>query len=73
MSESLPCISVVTPTYNSGKTLAECLRSVREQNYPQEKIEIILGDGGSTDNTFDIARQYNAKVISIPPKTARGI
>ena len=66
MSESLPYISVVTPTYNSGKTLAECLRSVREQNYPQEKIEIILGDGGSTDNTFDIARQYNAKVISIP-------
>ena len=38
---------------------------MREQNYPQ-KIEIILGDGGSTDNTFDIARQYKAKVISIP-------
>lgn len=64
--QQLPSISVVTATYNSGKVLDECLRAVRSQDYPQDKIEIILGDGGSTDNTLGIAKKYNAKVIKIP-------
>lgn len=66
MMKKWPTISVVTATYNSGKTLDECLRLVREQDYPQDKIEIVLGDGGSTDNTFSIAKKYKAKVIKIP-------
>lgn len=64
----LPSISIVTATYNSGKTLEECLKRVRNQNYPQGKIEIILGDGGSTDSTTEIAKKYKAKIVSIPPK-----
>lgn len=66
MTKQWPSISVVTPTYNSGKTLDRCLRLVREQNYPQEKIEIILGDGGSKDTTEQIAKKYKAKVIHVP-------
>lgn len=66
MNAHLPTITVVTPTYNSGKTIDKCLQSVREQDYPQEKIEIVLGDGGSVDNTLKIAAKYKAKVISIP-------
>ncbi len=62
----LPSISVVTATYNSAQTLNRCLQIVRSQNYPQEKIEIILGDGGSTDSTPQIAKKYHAKLISIP-------
>lgn len=64
--KDLPTITVVTATYNSGKTLSKCLRGVREQDYPREKIDIILGDGGSSDDTLEIAGQYQAKVISIP-------
>ena len=66
MNSSWPSISVVTATYNSGKTLGRCLRLVRRQDYPQAKIELILGDGGSTDNTLKIAKKYGAKVIKIP-------
>lgn len=63
--ELLPTISVVTATFNSGRTLRQCLKAVRDQDYPQEKVEILLGDGGSTDNTLEIAGDYRAKVIPI--------
>ncbi len=62
----LPTISVCIATYNSAKTLGDCLKLVREQNYAQNRIEIILGDGGSADNTLQIAKKYKAKVINIP-------
>ena len=61
-----PSISIVIATFNSGKTLARCLSRIRSQNYPQSKIEILLGDGGSTDNTADLAAKFGAKIISIP-------
>ena len=64
--EDLPSISVVTPTYNSGKSLEKCLGAVRSQDYPQDKIEIVIGDGGSTDGTLEIANKFNARVINIP-------
>ena len=51
-----PVISVVIPTLNSERTLKECLRSICSQDYPAEKIEIIIADGGSTDSTRDIVR-----------------
>lgn len=63
-----PTISVITPTFNSKKTIAQCLESVRNQNYPQEKIEIIIADGGSTDNTKEIIKDFKVKLITIDPK-----
>lgn len=60
-----PSISVCIPTYNSSKTLDRCLESIRAQKYPQDKIEILLGDGGSIDDTFKIAKKYKATVIKI--------
>ena len=61
-----PTVSVVVATFNSGKTLDKCLRLVREQDYPQNKIELILGDGGSTDNTLKISEKYKANIVKIP-------
>ena len=63
-----PTISVIIATFNSEKTIKLCLESVRSQLYPQEKITILLADGGSTDNTFRIVKQYDVKIISVPPK-----
>jgi len=61
-------ISVVTPTFNSHSTIVRCLSSIREQNYPQENIEIILVDGGSKDNTKEVTKQFNVKWITVNPK-----
>lgn len=64
-ASSYPTISIVIATYNSAQTLTECLESVVTQEYPKEKIEIILADGGSKDATFDVAKRYKAKVIHV--------
>jgi len=64
-----PHISVITPTLNAAEVLEAELESIREQEYPQEKIEIIIVDGGSVDETLNIARKYNSKIFNNPLKT----
>lgn len=59
-----PSVSVAIATRNSERTLALCLSSVRKQDYPT-KVEIILADGGSSDKTLAIAKQFKAKVIKV--------
>lgn len=56
-------ISIIIATYNSQRTLDECLKSIRWQDYPQKLIEIIIVDGGSKDKTISIAKKYKAKII----------
>lgn len=55
-------VSVIVPTKNSGKTIEQCLRSIRSQKY--NKIETIVVDTFSKDRTREIAKKYGAKVIS---------
>lgn len=56
-------ISVIVPVYNEKENLAVCLQSIKAQNYHQDKIEIIVVDDGSTDESADIASEFGAKVI----------
>ena len=61
-----PTISFCIATYNAIRTIEKCLKSINEQDYPKEKVEIIIADGGSTDGTLDVARRYGAKLIKVP-------
>lgn len=56
-----PKVSTIVPTYNSAATLADCLKSIRNQNY--SRIEIVVVDSGSSDGTVAIAAQYKARII----------
>lgn len=58
---SKPIISVVLATYNAGKTLQNCLDSLRAQD--RSVMELILIDGASTDNTLNII-SANEDIIS---------
>lgn len=51
-------ISIVTATFNSGKTLRDTIESVKAQSY--QDFEMIIQDGGSKDNTFEIVKEYQA-------------
>jgi glycosyltransferase involved in cell wall biosynthesis len=59
-------VSVIMPTLNSSRTIEMSLKSIRDQEFNQREIEILVIDGGSVDNTREIAKRYNAKVIENP-------
>ena len=51
-------ISVVIPAYNEEKRIGRCLSALTSQTVPREMYEIIVVDGGSQDQTRDIAADY---------------
>ena len=57
-------ISIITTTFNSAQTIADTLKSIVQQDYPN--IEHIIIDGASKDNTLEIVKQFPhvSKVIS---------
>ena len=64
--EVYPTVTFIIPTLNAAHILPKCLSAIRSQLYPQKNIEIIIADGGSTDETKKIAKKFHAKVIPNP-------
>lgn len=54
-------VSVITPSFNTGRYIEQAIKSVSVQDY--ENIEHIIADGGSTDNTLEILQKYNGEII----------
>ena len=54
-------ISIVIATYNAGKHLRECLESIRALT--EKSIEIVIVDGGSTDDTFSIIQSFQQELF----------
>lgn len=63
MINSLPKISYCVFTYNEEKNIADCLSSIFEQNYPKDKLEVILVDDASEDRTLEIAKKFPVKIF----------
>jgi peptidoglycan/xylan/chitin deacetylase (PgdA/CDA1 family) len=55
-------ISVVIPALNEERFIADCLESLKNQDY-QGEYEIIVADNGSSDKTASIARSYGVEVV----------
>lgn len=71
-NDCLPTFSIVTPSYNQGEFLEMSLRSVLEQNYPANKIQYIVMDGGSKDQSTDIIKQYSGNLSHAQSKPDGG-
>lgn len=56
-----PLVSVLVPVHNSASTLYECLESIAAQTYPWQRLEVLLIDNGTTDNSFDVFNQFTGR------------
>lgn len=61
----LVSISVVIPAYNEEKFIAKCLDSCIESDFAQQNMEILVVDGGSSDNTREIVAGYTQRHLFI--------
>jgi glycosyltransferase involved in cell wall biosynthesis len=60
MSE--PLVSVLITTYNYGRFIEESIDSVLSQEYPADKLDIVIVDDGSTDGTAERVEKYGSRV-----------
>src|SRR5581483_5138522 len=53
-----PSVAIIVPCYNEERGIAATLQSLLKLEYPEDKLEIIVVDDGSTDKTLSIARTF---------------
>lgn len=56
-----PTVTVLVPAHNEGIIIERTLNSLQKSNYPKSKMDIIVVNDGSTDNTSQIVRNYIAR------------
>jgi glycosyltransferase involved in cell wall biosynthesis len=60
--QQFPSVSIVIPSWNQGRFIGRTLDSILKQDYPGT-VEIIVSDGGSTDETVDVLKSYGDRLI----------
>lgn len=58
----MPKFSIIVPVYNVEKYIKRCLDSIFEQSY--DDYEVIVVNDGTPDNSMDIVKKYNVKIIN---------
>ena len=53
-----PTIDVVIPAFNEQKSILRAIQSVIQNTYPQDKIQVVVVDDGSTDRTVEVVQQF---------------
>jgi glycosyltransferase involved in cell wall biosynthesis len=64
--KGMPLISVVIPVYNEESYVSDLIKSIKQQTY--KNYEIIAADS-STDNTPNILKKLNVKIVTIQKQT----
>lgn len=57
----MPFVSIICPVCNESKFIDGCIRSIINQDYPKDQMEVFFIDGNSNDNTKDIIQTYSDK------------
>lgn len=69
---SRPLISIIIPAYNEGAYISDCLKTVKSLDYPKEKLDVIVVDDGSTDDTFKRAKAFEGSNLRVLRKENGG-
>src|SRR5579875_3251920 len=54
-------MTVVLPALNEERYLARCVRSLLDDPYPRDRLELVIVDGGSRDRTLEVARELRGE------------
>ena len=65
INEETPKFSLIVPTKDEEVVIGRCLRSLLDLNYPKDKMEVIIVDGDSVDNTCKICSEFSSKYPEI--------
>ncbi len=65
MSASQPTVSVIVPCRNERQHIGRCLESILSNDYPKERLEVLVVDGMSEDGTADIVTAYAQRHPSV--------
>lgn len=71
-NQKYPKISVIIPAYNEGENIIRTIKSVLKAKYPRNKLEIIVVDDESEDDTFKQAKKVKSKILKIFSKKHGG-
>jgi len=63
-----PKITIIVPTYNESKYIQQKLDNIYQQDYPRDKLEIIVVDSASTDKTPELVKKWAEKHLDIDLK-----
>ena len=69
-ADPIPRISVIIPSFNLGRFIEETIRSIVLQDWPD--LELIIIDGGSSDETVDVIRKYERWITYWASETDAG-
>ncbi|MDY6838691.1 MAG: glycosyltransferase family 2 protein [Thermodesulfobacteriota bacterium] len=58
-----PEVSIIIPAHNESKSIEQKLENTLSLNYPRDKMEILVGSDGSTDETADLAAQFSDRGV----------
>lgn len=61
-------VTIIIRSKNEAKWIGSCLNNIKNQNYDNKKVEVIVLDNNSNDGTRDIAKRYKIKLINYNPK-----
>jgi glycosyltransferase involved in cell wall biosynthesis len=61
MNRDSPFVSVIIPIRNEEKFIAQCLQSVVDQDYPQDRMEVLVVDGRSEDRSREIVAEFSSR------------
>lgn len=72
--ECCPRVSFIISAYNEERHIAAKLETIRQLDYPREKIEILIGSDGSTDKTEEIVSRYSGagvRLYAVSPRQGK--
>ncbi len=67
-----PKVCVIVPCYNEEDTVEKTVNSLLNLDYPEDKLEIVIVDDGSEDNTLEVAKQFEEDGVTVYHKENGG-